>query len=167
MDFDYRNFGKTNYILNASYIDSSIPYGLLVTGEGAYTTDIPFIITGKFQTMQIYEFLSDVSIDLFTTHNFGGLLFKAGRFQPDVVIHNNIGYGDLKDASDHENIAFKIKNEIYLETGLELKSLLKINYLNMGYLGLGVGGFYRYGYYNLPRFKDNFVLKFGLNFSIK
>lgn len=165
--FRLRNFGKTNYILNASYIDSSIPYGLLITGEGASTTNIPFIVTGKFQTMQLYEFLSDASIDLFTTHNFGGLLFKAGRFQPDVVIHNNIGYGDLKNASNHENIAFNIKNNVYLETGLELKSIIKINYLNMGYLGLGIGGFYRYGYYNLPRFKDNFVLKYGLNFTIQ
>ncbi len=165
--FRLRNFGKTNYTLNANYIDSSIPYGLLITGEGAYTNDILFIVNGKFQTMRLYEFLSNASIDLFTTHNFGGLLFKAGRFQPDVVVHNNIGYGSLKSVSDHENVSFDIKNEVYLETGLELKSLVKINYLNMGYLGLGIGGFYRYGYYNLPDFEDNFALKFGLSFSIR
>ena len=125
------------------------------------------MIKGKFQTMRLYEFLSNASVDVFTTHNFGGLLFKAGRFQPDVILHNNLGYGSLKDASNHEDITFNIKNKVYLETGLELKSLIKINYLNMGYLGLGVSGFYRYGYYNLPKFKDNFAFKFGMSFSIR
>ena len=165
--FRLRNFGKTNYIIKAKYIDTSVPYGLLVTGEGAFDRSIPFVIKGNFQTMRLYEFLSNASIDLFTTHNFGGLLFKAGRFQPDVILHNNLGYGSLKEASNHQNINFNIKNKIYLETGLELKSLVKINYLNMGYLGLGVGGFYRYGYYNLPKFKDNFAFKFGMSFSIR
>lgn len=165
--FRLRNFGQTSYLLSAQYVDTSLPNGLMVTGEGAYTNDILFIVNGKFQTMRLYEFLSNASIDLFTTHNFGGLLFKAGRFQPDVVVHNNIGYGSLKNASLHQSIAFDIKNKVYLETGLELRSLVKINYLNMGYLGLGVGGFYRYGYYNLPDFEDNFALKFGLNFSIR
>lgn len=165
--FRTKGLGKTTYRLDLGYIDSAIPYGQLFTGEGSYDNVFPYVFHNYFQTAEPYEFLSDRYVNLFTYHNFGMLLNNKGFFTPEVVLHNNFGIGDLSHASKHENIAFNIKNELFLETGLELRNIIKVNYLDVGYLGLGAGGFYRYGFHSLPDSGDNFVFKFAAGFTFK
>lgn len=179
-DFDYNKYeisldhsfqiprlGKTSYQLKGGYVDSAIPYGLLFTGEGGSDADYPVYIKNTFQTSSPYEFLSNVYINVFTAHNFGGLLLKRGKFQPEIVFHNNLGYGNLSEPDKHVGIAITTKNKLYLETGLELGNLYKINYFNVGSLGLGLGAFYRYGQYRFEDFGDNIHLKFKLGFTFK
>lgn len=165
--FKLKNIGITSYRLEGNYIDTSLPYGLLNTGEGSNGTQLFFIAENTFQTLRPYEFLSDASVNLFIKHNFGGLLLKSGRFQPDLVMHNNIGYGSLADAYRHENISFNTKNKVFLETGLELNNLYRLNYFNIGSIGFGFGVFYRYGDYSLPKASDNFEFKLSVGFSSK
>ncbi|MDN3677424.1 DUF5686 family protein [Flavobacterium paronense] len=162
-----RNLGTTKYTLETGYINSSLPYGLLFTGEGSYDTDTPFIMKNTFQTMKPYEFLSDKYVTLFLSHNFGGLLFKSSKFQPSISLHNNIGWGNLSDSDFHKFIAFKTKDKIYFETGIQFDNLVKMNYLNVANIGFGFGTFYRYGAYTNPEFKDNVAFKFTLNVTIK
>lgn len=181
-DFDYnkiearieqsfftKNFGATKYRIEAGMIDNPLPYGLLFTGEGSYDKDYPYLIPNYFQTMQPYEFLSDRYANLFLTHNFGGLLFKSGKFQPSVILHNNFGWGDLSNNNQTSNqlIGYKTKNKVFMETGLQLDNLLKTNYMDIGYLGLGGGVFYRYGEYAHAETKDNLVFKLSVSFAIK
>lgn len=167
--FFTKNFGNTKYRLEAGFIDNPLPYGLLFTGEGSYDKEYPYMIPNYFQTMRPYEFLSDRYANLFLSHNFGGLLFKTGKFQPGITLHNNFGWGDLSDKNKNSNqiIEYKTKNKVFMETGLQLDNLLKVNYMNVGYLGLGAGVYYRYGEYELPESKDNLVYKLSLSFSIK
>ncbi|WP_431132438.1 DUF5686 family protein [Psychroserpens mesophilus] len=165
--FRTKGLGKTTYRLDMGYIDSSIPYGQLFTGEGSYDDTFPYVFHNHFQTTEPYEFLSDRYVNLFTNHNFGMLLNNKGYFTPEIVLHNNFGIGDVSNPANHETIVFNIKNELFLETGLELRNLIKVNYLNVGYLGLGVGGFYRYGFHSLPDSGDNFVFKFATGFTFK
>lgn len=165
--FRIKALGKTTYRLDLGYIDSSIPYGQLFTGEGSYDDNFPYVFQNYFQTTTPYEFLSDRYAHLFTNHNFGMLLNNKGFFTPEVVLHNNFGIGDLSEASNHENIAFKTKEALFLETGLELRNIIKINYLDLGYLGVGAGGFYRYGFHHLPDSNDIFVFKFAMGFTFK
>ncbi|WP_323789271.1 DUF5686 family protein [Psychroserpens sp.] len=165
--FKTKGLGKTTYRLDMGYIDTSLPYGQLFTGEGSYDENFPYVFQNYFQTTVPYEFLSDRYVNLFTNHNFGMLLNNKGFFTPEVVLHNNFGIGNLSHASHHETIAYKIKNELFLETGLELRNIIKLNYLDMGYIGLGAGGFYRYGFHNLPSSGDNFVFKLATSFTFK
>jgi hypothetical protein len=165
--FKLKNIGITSYRLEGNYIDTALPYGLLHTGEGSRGTQLFFIAENTFQTLRPYEFLSNASVNLFTKHNFGGLLLKSGRFQPDLVMHNNIGYGSLTDAYRHENISFNTKNKVFLETGLELNNLYRLNYFNVGSIGFGFGVFYRYGDYSLPKTGDNFEFKLSVGISSK
>ncbi|MDR6967041.1 hypothetical protein J2X31_001041 [Flavobacterium arsenatis] len=167
--FFTKNFGATKYRLEAGIIDNPLPYGLLFTGEGSYDKDYPYLIPNYFQTMLPYEFLSDRYANLFLTHNFGGLLFKKGKFQPSVILHNNFGWGDLseKNATSNQLIAYQTKKKIFMETGLQLDNLVKMNYMDVGYLGIGGGIFYRYGEYANAETKDNLVYKLSLSFSIK
>ena len=162
-----KNLGATKYTLEAGYIDSPLPYGLLFTGEGSYDADTPFIMKNTFQTMSPYEFLSDKYVTLFLSHNFGGLLFKSNKFQPSISLNNNIGWGNLSNSSFHKLIEFKTKEKVYLETGLQFDNLIKMNYLNVANIGFGIGTYYRYGTYSNPEFKDNVAFKFTLNVTVK
>lgn len=169
LDYSFRikGLGKTTYRLDMGYIDTSLPYGQLFTGEGSYDEDFPNVFHNYFQTSLPYEFLSDKYAHLFTNHNFGMLFNNKGYFTPEIVLHNNFGIGDLSKATNHQNIAFNIKKELFLESGLELRNIIKLNYLDIGYFGLGAGGFYRYGAYHLQDFSDNFVFKFAAGFTFK
>ena len=62
---------------------------------------------------------------------------------------------------------YKTKDKVFMETGLQVDKILKINYLDVGYLGLGAGVYYRYGAYENSNAKDNFVYKFSATFTIK
>ena len=101
------------------------------------------------------------------THNFGGLLFKKNKFQPNISLHHNLGWGNLSSKSYHQQIDFKVKDKIFVESGLQLDNLIKLNYLNLADIGFGTAAFYRYGYYGYFSFKDNICLKFTLSISIK
>lgn len=165
--FRMRNLGTTTYRIEGGYIDTPLPYGLLFTGDGVYDKKIPVVIPRYFQTLRPYEFVTDRYASLFTSHNFGGLLFKTGKFQPGIILHNNIGIGDLKNPELHNGITFETKDKVFMETGLEINNILKLNYLNVAYLGFGAGVFYRYGDYALPDSKDNFAFKISYSYSFK
>jgi hypothetical protein len=165
--FYTKNLGSTKYNLEAGYIDSPLPYGLLFTGEGSYDTNALLIMKNTFQTMAPYEFLSDKYVTLFLSHNFGGLLFKASKFQPSISLHTNVGWGTLSNSNFHKLIDFKTKDKVYLESGLQFDNIVKMNYLNVANIGFGFGTYYRYGAYTNPEFKDNVTFKFTLNISVK
>ena len=167
--FFTKNFGTTKYQLDAGIVDNPLPYGLLFTGEGSYDKKYPYMIPNYFQTMLPYEFLSDRYVHLFLSHDFGGLLFKTGEFQPGITIHNNFGWGDLTDKNKNSKLLvdYKVKNKVFMETGLQVDKILKLNYLDVGYLGFGAGIYYRYGAYENPNTKDNLVYKFSATFAIK
>lgn len=167
--FFTKNFGTTKYQLDAGLIDNPLPFGLLFTGEGSYDKDYPYMILKYFQTMRLYEFLSDQYVHLFLSHDFGGLLFKSGKFQPGITLHNNFGWGNLSDKNKSSNflVDYKTKNKVFMETGLQVDKILKMNYLDIGYFGLGAGIYYRYGAYENPNTKDNLVYKFSATFTIK
>ncbi|NJM80905.1 MAG: hypothetical protein HC854_17160 [Flavobacterium sp.] len=165
--FYTKNFGNTHYRFEAGNISSNLPIGLLFTGEGNFVENYPYFIKDAFQTMRLYEFVSDQYAHLFLQHNFGSLLFKAKRFQPSFSIHQNMGWGNLKDTTAHLNREFITKDKIFIESGLQIDNILKFNYLDIGYLGFGGSVFYRYGAYAFPEFKDNIALKLSMTFSIK
>ncbi|MGC3978139.1 MAG: DUF5686 family protein [Paludibacteraceae bacterium] len=88
--------GQSNFRLTSGWIDRSLPYGLLFTGEGSKTSGLSFLINNSFQTMMPYEFLSDKYVHLFYSHNFGNLLLNTRLFKPQFIIVQNTGWGTLK-----------------------------------------------------------------------
>ncbi len=163
--FFTRNFGQTRYHIQAGYIDSDLPLGLMFTGEGSNDDDIPIVMPDTFQTMLPYEFLSDQYVHLFLTHDLGSLLFKTKDFNPGLILHHNMGWGDLEQTQSHL-WNFNTKDQIFIESGLEVTKVIKLNYLDAFYVGLGAGGFYRYGYYSFDKSSDNFVFKLNVTFTL-
>ena len=161
------NLGMTKYRIEAGYLNKPLPIGLLFTGEGSDDKRIPYIAKNTFQAMQPYEFLSDRYANLFLSHHFATLLFKSKHFQPDIILKYNIGWGALSNPLRHSDVTFKTREKVYLETGLQLDNILKFNFQNLGYLGMGGAVFCRHGAYAKPEAKDNLAYKFTMTFSIK
>ena len=158
--------GQSNIRLASGLIDKSVPYSLLFTSEGSSNSYLPLIMNNTFQTMRPYEFLSDKYLNLFYSHNFGSLIFETAKFKPQFVIVQNSGWGTLKNAS-YQGIDFKEKDRGYFESGLIINNLLRFKYINAFYIGLGIGTFYRYGYYSYDKTRDNFALKISASISLK
>lgn len=166
-EFVFKNLGTSRIKLEAGYIDSPLPYGLLFTGEGAFDKNMPIIIPGYFQTVSPYEFLSDQYAHLHFSHNLGSLLFKKGNFRPLFTLQQSIGFGKLSNPSAHEFIVFKTKERGLFESGLKIDNLIKLNYMNLAYIGVGCGVYYRYGSYASNQPKNNLNLKLSFTYSTK
>ncbi|MDR0546257.1 MAG: DUF5686 family protein [Dysgonamonadaceae bacterium] len=156
--------GQSNLRLAGGYIDRDLPAGLLFTGEGSRNSWISFFIENTFQTLQPYEFLSDKYAHLFYSHNFGTILLKTKYCAPEWVVAYNAGWGDLANSGNHA-LDFELQNKIYQEGGLIIKNLVKIPILNSISFNMGFGGFYRFGYYHLPGWKDNLALKMAFSLT--
>lgn len=167
--FFVKNFGKTRYRLETGYIDTSLPLGLLFTGEGSLDSANPYIAKNTFQTMMPYEFVSDSYINLFLSHNFGTLLLKTSYFEPCVSIHQNLSWGklDYSDLLSTLPSQYESKENVFLEAGIQADNIIKLNMLNVGYFGIGAAVFHRYGYYSKPDFHDNMAYKITFSFTIK
>ncbi|MDD2565072.1 MAG: DUF5686 family protein [Salinivirgaceae bacterium] len=158
--------GQSNIRLEAGYIDQSIPYGMMFTGEGSQNKQRKLVINNSFQTMMPYEFLSNAYVHLFYSHNFGSLLIKGKYFNPLFVVAHNCGWGTLKSPQD-QDIEFRTKEKVFLESGLIIKQIIRFNILDLYYFGFGAGAFYRYGYYGFPDYKDNIAIKLAFSVTFK
>ncbi|MCX6333392.1 MAG: DUF5686 family protein [Bacteroidia bacterium] len=157
--------GQTDIRFAGGFIDKPLPYSLLFTGEGSKSGEL-FLINNTFQTMKPYEFLSDRYVNIFFSHNFGTLLLETPRFKPRIILAHNTGWGTLRNASDH-SIDFKLKDKIYLESGLLINNIIRFKIFNLYYIGFGGGTFYRYGHYGYDKVFDNLALKVSITVALE
>jgi hypothetical protein len=100
--------------------------------------------------MEPYEFLSDRYVSLFFRQDFGTLLFRTKWLQPSISLEQHFTIGTLAAGQRPEDIDFNTLEKGYAEAGLVIDNLIRLNYLNVAYLGFGGGVYYRYGAYHLP-----------------
>lgn len=172
-DFDYfRTFldvtysfytpfiGKTSLRLNAGMASSNLPSSKLFNARANHA-DFTLFSPGSFTTMRMNEFYSDRFIAFFAQHNFGHLLFRSGKFQPELELFSSVLFSNLRHPEYHEGISMKTAEEGYFESGLLIHRLI-----DFGFYNLGIGTAWRYGTYSLPRLSDNLALMLSLNFNI-
>lgn len=164
--FTSTNLGKTHLKIQGGIIEGNAPYPILFQGLGA-TRNLPLVVDGYFQTMELYEFLSDRFLNVFLTHNFGKLLFKPSSkiFQPEFVVVQSFGFGQLSHPERHQDIAFKTLEQGFFESGILINNLLQFNYINIANWGLGAGTYVRYGNYAYRNLSDNLFFKITSSFS--
>jgi len=158
--FFIKSLGTPSFQFQAGYIDGDLPYCNLFNGIGSYrqfTIEAP----NSFSTMRMNEFLSNRYAALFFTHSFGKLLLRMKKFAPEFAIATNVCIGDLNNADKHFNVDIQTLRKGFIESGLQINNLL-----STGLYGIGVGAYYRYGYYAMPTFKENIAYKFTLRFYL-
>jgi hypothetical protein len=167
--FLFKGFGKTSLQLHTGWIEGNAPYPYLFNGKGANPGDFTlnnFVIPNHFQTMGIYEFVSDRFINFFINHNFGRMVSTTYRyFRPELSISQHSGFSSLTNTGMHEGVVIKDYKKGFHETGVVVSNILRFKYLDVAYIGIGGGLFYRYGEYSFPAPSDNRVWKLNVSFS--
>ena len=163
--FLIKHVGKTSLFGEAGFVLGSVPYAKLFKGKGSFSTSFTFYFRNSFQTMRVDEFLYDRFVMLFASHNFGSNLFHIGSFKPELSLCQGALYGTLNKAEAHTGIDFKVPNNWYFESGLILDNLVRLKLFNLAYLKVGLGGFYRYGYYAFDNPLKNVALKLSVKIS--
>ncbi|MBN1144109.1 MAG: carboxypeptidase-like regulatory domain-containing protein [Bacteroidales bacterium] len=160
-NFRTKSFGETRVAVISGMVNGSVPYSRLYAGMGSYRS-FTLETEQSFGTMRFNEFLSDRFVSLHVKQNFGKLLFKPrGKFQPEMALVHNLGFGLLKEKDPHENIEFNTLEKGYFEGGLLINNLLKVQLFRYG-----LGVFYRYGPYAYAKTIDNFAFKLTLQFNL-
>jgi hypothetical protein len=160
--FKTKSFGDTRVALIGGIVSAGVPYSKLYAGLSGYK---PFTLEAEqsFGTMRFNEFLSDRFVALFLKQDFGKLLFKPrGKFQPEIALVQNMGYGSLTNGQHHEDITFKTMEKGYFESGILINNIFRIQLFRYGF-----GVMYRYGPYAFPKTIDNFAFKLTVQLSMQ
>jgi hypothetical protein len=167
--FNTRGLGRTLFQLTGGVMDSNMPYPFLFNGKGSRFESSflnNWIVNNYFQTMGLYEFASDRYAYLFINHYVGRISGnKSKYFRPELSLIHNMGVGSLDNKSYHRDVILNTMEKGYFESGLQVVNLIRFNYLNFVYFGLGGGAFYRYGHYTFEDRSENIVAKAILTLS--
>jgi hypothetical protein len=159
--FQTKTFGKSAFTFVAGMADKSLPIGLLYNGHGNYS-GFSLDAENSFGTMRMNEFYSSEFASAYFRQNFESLLFKSGKFKPEINLVFNAGIGKMKNPLFHQGIEYKTMEKGYYETGLVINKLL-----NQKLFGYGFGVYYRLGPYSFGKVADNFSYKLALTFNFQ
>ncbi|MDO6390934.1 DUF5686 family protein [Pontibacter sp. BT731] len=150
-----RSLGETSFVLAGGWVQGEAPFVTLYNGYGSYSSNYKVYAGEGFETMRPYEFFSDRYVALFLRQDLGKRLLNTKLFKPDLVLVQNMGIGDLRQSiPELQPLAYANMRKGFFESGLMLN-----NVISSAFSGVGVGAFYRYGPYGLPRAKDNLKIK--------
>ena len=158
----HRYGGKTRFFASAGWLEGLAPYGKLYNGRGAKLTG--YLVEDYFQTMGLYEFSASKYVSIFLQHNFGNVLLNKKFSKPELVLYQNAGIGELENQQVHIGFALQSFDKGFVESGIGLNNIIRGNYSNVAFWGIGGAAFYRYGAYQFSKPDDN--LSFRLNFSL-
>ena len=167
MRLKIRGTGVTRLFGNAGKTwGSSVPYPYLSFGKGGLgESDFGILSIGYFQTMALYDFLSDEYVQAGMIHNFGSIFgIKKSFSKPELKVAYMAAIGNIKK-SNAELVPFQFKkmDKPYLEGGILIDNLFRMS-STFYYSGFGIGAFYNHGVYADPKFEEN--LSFLLSFSL-
>ncbi len=157
---DHRIIGKTSVTVSGGMIKGVIPTSKLYFAPGSMDK-YPIDATNSFGTMHPFEFVSDTYGYVFFRHNFGELLWKSKSqlFRPQFEVVQNFAIGTY--AADPLHI-FSLSQPKTLSKGFFESGLLVNGILSNPFYSLGIGAYYRWGYYAHPHWKDNVAIKLSI-----
>ena len=177
-DFDYhkieaeisqnlvtKSWGTIRLMARGGWVEGDLPLTNLFFGAGGYDSSLFVYVPQYFQTVRPYEFLSDRYVNFFYTQEFPAIPMPVKFIKPKISLIHAMGLGTLKKPEQHQGIPFKTMEQGLFESGVIVDQILRLNYVNIAYIGLGAGVFYRYGPYKLPDQRDNLAFKISINFS--
>ncbi len=160
-----RRLGTLSYKIQASRTIGDLPISRLILDNGVGATFSLLNIDEVFQTMETNEALYDQIVRLFFKHQFMPITRKVTWTQPRPSVVFNMSWGDLDRPDLHHDFEFNTFRSPYLETGLILDNIVRFNYLNVAYFGLGWATYMRVGSNAYDNLAENFAHRLTLDFS--
>lgn len=119
-----------------------------------------------FQTMRLYDFLTDAYAYAGFRHNFGTVFGIDGKFsKPKLKIAYSAGIGSLRSSNEQQAPSpYSRMVKPYLEAGIVIDEIIrfKLNQASANYTALGFGTYLLHGHYAAPRTEDNLALIISL-----
>jgi hypothetical protein len=135
-----------NIVVDAGVMTIDQPYQIMYGGPGTEFKFTGIIIKNAFQTMKLYGFFADRYAHSFIDYNFGNVIFRKGKFKPELALALNLGWGKIKGRKEiHELIEVNDYPKGYYEAGILLNNLLRLKIYKYFYGGLGIGTFVGFG----------------------
>lgn len=154
--FYLKYLGISSFRIEGGMIDTDVPMVRLYNGKAAYrvfTIDAPH----SFATMRMDEFFSDRYAALFFDHNFGSLLIRNERFEPEFHLISNMAVGKMRHLPEDQRL-YRILEKGFFESGMMIKKLISLKILKVG-----LGIYYRYGAYSFDNQMDNFSFRLSIH----
>lgn len=105
--------------------------------------------------MGVHEFTASAYIAAFYRHRIGRLKTASQWVQPEFGLAHHAVWSRLGSKGVHAGVALNATEKVFTEAGLQINDLLRMNYANVAYLGLGASLYYRYGPYAHAERTDN------------
>lgn len=159
-----RRIGTTRTTVLAGYLHGTAPVQRQFFGPGA--REMGVWTSNSFQTMGLYEFLSDRYVAAFWRHNLGRL-YQTLRSKPELILWQAAGVAQLAHPENaaHHHIAVQDFRSGYFESGFGADNILRFNYADVAFFGFGAGVFYRWGPYARPEPRENVAVRLNFSFS--
>lgn len=157
-DLSSMRFGKLHLHLEASQTFGDVPLLLKQYTTGT-RQDWNTVTVDALETAFPGEFYHDRQAVFISRYSFPIIKTKAKWFAPEFILHHGIGYGDMSNKAAH-NMQFWTMDKGFFEGGLVVSGLLNVQFIQ-----LGVGAFYRYGYYSKTNALDNLVPKISIKIA--
>ncbi|MEX2597834.1 MAG: DUF5686 family protein [Salibacteraceae bacterium] len=157
----------SNVVVTSGFVNTALPVGMLYTGQGAFSPSYWVYVKEHPQTMRPYEFLSDGFIAMHLRQEIAQMTLKPKWTQPRFSLVHYAAVGDLDKRTRHIGLPFKTMEKGFYEAGLIVDDIVKYKYVNMFYVGLGMGVHSRYGPYSFPEIERNIAVKINLNISFR
>jgi hypothetical protein len=150
--------GKLSWSFKGGIANGNVPlnyFFALQASRQNWSVSVP----NSFETVGVNEFYHKKSASVFTRFTFNAIRTKAKWNQPQFGFHYAYGIGEFENKSEH-NIEFKSMDKGLHEAGVFLSGIF-----TSGNSSIGLGSFYRFGYYSNEDWKKNIVPKIVVGFS--
>jgi hypothetical protein len=142
-----RRLGRLRWRLEAGMVSANTPLAKLFTlnqSAGKKSGLTVFVTPNTFQSLPDTFFVADRFVNLYIAQEIGPVLYKHAYSAPVLTLQHNIAWGDIRQPGSQRDIGFLSATTPVAEAGMQLDNLLRINYVNLAYLGLGGALFYQY-----------------------
>lgn len=154
--FRIRKVGMEFLQLSAGWISNPVPYLKMYTPKANYEA-LSVFSPNSFETLRPNEFLHQYQFAVHQRHQFASIKTGINWFQPQFNWVNSVGFGWLPSAHHHTGVPAQDMRKGFLETGIVIEDIIKVNLI-----GIGGGVFYRYGTYSFSNEIDNLAFKLSL-----
>jgi len=158
--FYTKYMGTTDIVLQAGFIDRSVPYPFMRVVPASYRK-LGIYVPNSFLTVRMNEFVSDQYIYGFISQDFGKLLFRTKFFSPSLTLALHGAFGSLRNNEFHRNRMVVAPTRGLFEGGVVVDNIVRFSLYSFG-----TAVFYRFGYYTLPKIQDNFSVNISFRVAM-
>ena len=149
-NYQIKGVGKVGFQFTGGTTLGDVPLSLLHYGAGMRVNGFNLYIENGFNTMAPNEFVSQTYASGFLHYNMGAI-YKTKYSALEISLVTAAGWGTLNNPEYHQGLTFSTMEKGFFESGLLFDKIFVLDTS-----GLGMGVFYRYGPYKLPKVEDNF-----------